>query len=168
MELSGRLTISVIDHTFRNASHARGGSDRAAFYQRRDDRRLLRDAEYVCHESIVRQRFRRSKRKVIVGPFLLRFFGFGPARFSGLPCASFPLFVSHRLKASLAADLAALRPHLTHDLLNNSKFRSPNRFEKNAPGVLDIIKFFRSAFPLWHMPQAWHETKGRSSGTNFK
>ena len=57
----------------RHASHARRGANRAAFYQRRNDRRLLCDAEYVCHDSTIRQRFRIVKRKVSEGAALLGF-----------------------------------------------------------------------------------------------
>ena len=90
--------------------------------RRRDNRRLLRDAEYVRHNPIVRQRFRISKRKATRGPFLGALLGFGPACFGGFTCASFALLIGHRLQAALASDPSALGPHLAHDSLNNRKF----------------------------------------------
>ncbi len=50
----------------RHVSHARRGTNGAAFDQGRDDRDFLRRAEYVCHKPIVRYRFRISERQSAV------------------------------------------------------------------------------------------------------
>jgi hypothetical protein len=137
----------------RRTRHASRRANRAAFYQRCDDRRLLCDAEYVCHGSTIRQRFSIVNRKVTTGADLLLFFGLRPTCFRGLPSASRALFVRHRLKPTLAANLAALRAHLAHDLLNDSKFRGFRGLHENAASILNRIKFWSTACPLWHTPK---------------
>ncbi|SRR5258708_6900980 len=141
------------DSALRYAGHADGRTNRASFDQRRNDRYLLLRADYVCHDSIVRQRFRIVKRKVAEREILGAFLHFSPSCFSGLPGASPSLFVGHRFKPSLAADPTTLRSHVAHDSLNDGKFdrlRGFNGFQENAPGVLDRIKILSSACPLWH------------------
>lgn len=141
------------DSAFRDSSHADGGANRAAFHQRRDDRDLLCRADYVCHNQSIRQRFRIVKRKAEKYRILSRFLYFCPPRLGGFSRASFALFIGHSLKAALTADLAALGPHLPHDLLNDGELDGLcgfNGFQENAPGVLDGIEGFCTASPLWH------------------
>jgi len=157
--------------TLRHSSQTNRGAHGATLDQCRDNCYFLRHADYVCHEPIVRQRFRISKRKVHSGDILRGFLRFGPSRLCSLFSAASALFIGHGFESALAADLAALRAHLSHDLLNDSKLDSLNRFNGlygYASGILDGIKFCRSAFPLWHMPQACHETEGTSRYANFK
>jgi hypothetical protein len=158
--------------TFGRASHTRRGSNGAAFYQRGNYRRLLCDAKNVSHKPIVRQRFRISNSKVTEGTFLLFVFNFSPACFSGLSSAPSALFVAHGFQPALATNPPALSPHVAHDLLNDGKFDSSlnrlNGLDSYVAGVLDIIKFSNSAFPLWHTLQACHETGKTSRYANFK
>src|SRR5260370_13324158 len=86
---------------------------------RRDDRYFLRRADYVCHDSIVRQRFRIVNTKVINKLVLRRFFGLSPACLSSFPGATPSLFIGHGFESALAADPTALRSHFAHDLLND-------------------------------------------------
>src|ERR1017187_556284 len=141
------------DSALRHACHRNALTNRAPFDQRRDDRDFLRRADYVCHDSTIRHRFRIVKKKVLSGRSLLAILRFCPTRFSGLACASFALFVGHGFKPALAADLAALGPHLAHDLLNDGKFYSFRGFQEYTPRILDRVKFWSSAFPLWHTPK---------------
>jgi hypothetical protein len=141
------------DGLLAHASHAASGTDGATFDQGRNHCRFLRDAEYVCHEPIIRQRFRIRKWKVQPERFLRRFLSFCPTRFSGFSSAPASLFVGHSLKATFSPYLAALRAHLPHDLLDYRKllrFRGLDGFQNYAAGILDRIKFCISAFPLWH------------------
>jgi hypothetical protein len=162
------LYESTQHSAFRQASHARRRANGAAFYQRRDDRRLLCDTEYVCHDSTIRQRFRIVNRKVLRSTLLLGFLGLRPARFGSFSGAARALVVCHGFKPSLATDLSALRAHLAHDLLNDCKFRGFRGFDENAPSVLNCIKFWSLACPLWHTPQALHESGGPSRHADFK
>ncbi len=52
----------------------------------------------------------------------LGFLGLCPAGSSNFAGALFTLFVCHGLKPALAADIAALGPHLAHNLLDDGKF----------------------------------------------
>jgi len=96
---------------------------------------------------------------VLESTFLLRFLGFCPPRFSGFSGASATLFVGHGFQAALSADLPALTPHLSHDLLNHGKssnFSWRNRLQNYATRVLYGIKIINSARPLWHTSSvAW-------------
>ena len=141
------------DSALRHASQPNGRANRAPFDQRRDDRDFLVHADYVCHNLTIRHRFRIVNSKVIWSAVLLAVLDFCPTRFSGLTCATFALFVGHGFKPTLAADLAAFSAHLSHDLLDYGKFNGFRGFQKHAPRVLDGIKFWSSAFPLWHIPK---------------
>ena len=61
--------------------------------------------------------------------------------------------------SAFAADLPALAPHLSHDLLNYRKsgyFSRLNRLQNHATSVLDRIKIINAACPLWHISSvAW-------------
>src|ERR1035437_5069288 len=141
------------DSAFRDSGHANGGANGATFDQGRDHRYFLRRADYVCHNPSIRKRFRIVKRKAEKHRILSRCLYFCPPRLGGFSRASFALFIGHSLKAALTADLAALGPHLPHDLLNDGELDSLcgfNGFQENAPGVLDCIEGFCTASPLWH------------------
>jgi hypothetical protein len=135
--------------TFRYASHARRRPNGTAFDQRCDNRYFLRHA-YLVHISSIRYRFRIRKRKVAERGVLCGFLCFCPSGFCGFSSASTALLVSHSYKSALAADLSALAPHVAHDLLNDGKLRRLSGFQKHPACVLDGIKLFGSAFPLWH------------------
>jgi hypothetical protein len=156
------------DSALRYSSQSDSGAHRATFDQCRDHRDFLRHADYVCHKPIVRQRFRISKRKATIGSILRRFLCFCPPRLSSLLSAFASLCVSHSLKSALAADPSSLRSHLSHDLLNDGKLCALSSFNENPASILDRIKFFSCAFPLWHTPQACHETGGTSRYAVFK
>src|ERR1035441_3785823 len=98
-----------------------------------------------------------------------RFLYFCPPRLGGFSRASFALFIGHSLKAALTADLAALGPHLPHDLLNDGELDGLcgfNGFQENAPGVLDGIEVFGSASPLWHILSVARLGTGRQGRQN--
>lgn len=157
------------DGALRYARHANRRAYRASFNKCRYDRYFLRRADYVCHNSSVRQRFRIVKRKAKKDQLLSGFLHFSPARFSGLSSAPAPLFVGHRLKAAFAADLAALGSHLTHDLLDDGKldgFSRFNGFQENAPGILDGIELLGVASPLWHTFRVARTAAGRQGLEN--
>jgi exodeoxyribonuclease III len=141
------------DSALRHTSHAGSGANGATFDQRRDDRDFLRHADYICHDFSIRYRFRIVNSKDQERRFSGGFLYFCPSSFSSFSGASFPLFVGHSFQSALAADLAALRPHLPHDLLNNSKFNGFNGADGlygDPAGVLYGIKFFSIACALWH------------------
>src|ERR1039457_2025426 len=138
---------------FRHTSHANGGTNGAAFDQRRDHRDLLFRADYVCHDPSIRQRFRIVKRKAIKDRSLSGFLHFSPPRFSGFSSASAALLIGHGFQAAFSANLAALGPHLPHDLLNDCELDGLcrfNGFQENTPGILDGIELLGIASPLWH------------------
>jgi hypothetical protein len=156
------------NRSFRYARHTGCRASRASLDQRRDNRYFLRHAHYVCHGSRIRKRFRIVNRKVMNGPVSDRCVNFRPSHFGGLPGAPRTLFIGHGFEPTLTPDLAALGPHLSHDLLNDSNVSGFRSFQKNPAGVLNRVKFFSCACALWHMPQAWHETEGPSRDANFK
>ena len=159
------------DSALRYASQSNRGADRASLDKRGDHRYFLRVADYVRHKTTIRERFRISKRKVEKNRFLGFIFGFCPASLRGFFGASAPLLVRHGLHAALAADLASLASHVSHDLLNQGKGNGFSGFyglKNYAACILDGIKFCIGACPLWHMPQACHETGGTSTSANFK
>jgi len=156
MELrAGRAdALKQAEHsTLRYASHTDSGAHRAPLDQRRDDRYLLRHADNVCHKPSLRQRFRIVKRNERKGQLLSRFLRFCPSGFGSFASALRPLRIGHGFQSALAADLAALRAHLTHDLLDDGKlhgFNGTDGLHGDPAGVLDGIKFFSIACPLWH------------------
>jgi hypothetical protein len=155
------------DSALRYAGHADGRTDGASFDQRRNDRYLLLRADYVCHNPIVRQRFRIVNRKTKKDAVLGGFLRFGPPRFRGLPSAPASLFVGHGFKPTLAADAPTLSAHVAHDLLNDGKLYRLcgfNGFQENALGVLDRIEFWNSACPLWHIYKRGTERGNRQEG----
>src|ERR1035441_3359011 len=115
----------------------------------------------------MRQRFRIVNRKARKDRSLSGFLRFCPSRFSGFSSASAALLVAHRLKTTLAADLAALRAHFAHDLLDDGQFSSLggfDGFQENAPGILNRIKRFGRASPLWHSPSVARMAGFRQDG----
>src|ERR1022692_622024 len=158
------------DSALRYASKANGRANRTAFDQRRKDRDFLVHADYVCHNSSIRQRFRIVKRQTKKDRKLCGFLGVRPARLSSLPGAPTALFVGHGFKAALPADPAPLGPHLPHDLLDNGKFygfRQRDGFQGNAAGVLDGIERFSTfASPLWHTSSVTRNAAARQGAEN--
>ena len=152
------------DSALRYASQPNGRANRAPFDQRRDDRDFLRRADYVCHGSTIRHRFRIVNSKVMGKAFLLAVLRFCPTRFSGLTCASFALLIGHGFESTLPADLTALSTHLAHDLLNDGKFHGLCSFQEHALRVLNSVKFWSSAFPLWHTPKRCTYYRTRQEG----
>jgi hypothetical protein len=141
------------DSALRYAGKANRRANRTAFDQRRYHRDPLFHADYVCHNPSIRQRFSIVKRTAKIDRVSGGFLYFGPSRLSGLPSATAALFVGHGFKAALAADAAALRSHVPHNPLDDGKlhgFRHGAGFQGNAPGVLNGIKNFCFASPLWH------------------
>ena len=153
------------DSALRHASQPNGRANRAPFDQRRDDRDFLRRADYVGHDSTIRHRFRIVKGKAVTEPVLLAVLRFCPTRFCGLTCATFALFVGHGFKPALAADLPALGSHLAHDLLNDGKFYGFCGFQENTACVLDRIKFWSIACPLWHTPKRCMDCENGQEGS---
>jgi hypothetical protein len=81
------------------------------------------------------------------------FLGVHPSRLSRLPGATAALFVGHGFKAALPADPAPLGTHLAHNLLDDGKlhgFGQGDGSQGHPAGVLDDIKIFSIAIPLWH------------------
>ena len=141
------------DSALRYASQSHGGANRATLDQRRDYRDLLFRANYVRHESTLRQRFRIVNSTIARTQRLLSFLDLRPPRFSGLARAPFTLFVCHSFKPALAADLPAFGPHVTHDLLDDGKLSRLCGFQENSSSVLNGVKFWSIACPLWHTPK---------------
>ena len=98
------------DSAFRYARHADRRTNRATFDQRRDDRDFLFDADYVCHNSTIRQRFRIVNRKSDNERFYCGFLGFRPTRFRSFTRAALALFVGHGFKRRLPPILPPLAP----------------------------------------------------------
>jgi hypothetical protein len=85
--------------------------------------------------------------------YLLIFFYLSPTRFGCLPSTSAALFVCHGFHAPLTSDLPSPRAHFTHYLLNDSEADGLGRFDRfqNYPTrVLNGVKLFDCACPLWH------------------
>lgn len=153
------------DSALRHTSKAHRGTHGASFDQCRDDRDFLRRADYVCHDSTIRQRFRIVKIKVTGGADLLAVLGLRPTCFSSLTSATPSLFVRHGFQPALAADLTAFRSHLAHDLLNNGKLRGLSGLHENAASVLNGVEFLSSACPLWHTPKRCTDYTSRQEGS---
>src|ERR1022692_2951980 len=135
------------------AGKANRGANRTAFDQGRKDRDFLLEADYVCHNPSIRQRFRIVKRKAKIDRRLCGFLRFRPARLRCLPGATAALFIGHSFKTALATDSPDLGSHIPHDLLDNGKlngFRPGDGFQGNAASVLDGIEVSCFASPLWH------------------
>ena len=128
-----------------------------------DYRNPLFSAEYVRHDSIIRQRFRIANRKAMEAANLSAVFGFRPTRSCGLTCAPTALLVGHSFQAALATDPAAFSAHLPHNLLDDGKFRGLRGFQKHPASVLDSIKFL-SACPLWHIHQRGTDYRSGQEG----
>ena len=151
------------------AGKANRGANRTAFDQRRKHRDFLVHADYVCHDSSIRQRFRIVKRKAKIDRRLCGFLGVRPSRLCRFPGATAALFVGHGFQAALPADPATLGPHLPHDPLDDGKlygFRHGNGFQGNAAGVLDGIETFCFASPLWHTSIVTRNAAARQEAEN--
>jgi hypothetical protein len=101
----------------------------------------------------IRYRFRIVNSNTEKVAILLDFFGFRPPRFCGLSSAPFALFVGHGFQPTLAADPTAFGSHLSHNLLDYSKFYGFNGADGlhgDPASVLYGIKFFNVACALWH------------------
>jgi len=157
------------DSALRYAREANGGAHRAPFDQRRKHRDFLLEADYVCHNSSIRQRFRIVKRQTKIERKLCGFLGVRPARLRGFPGASAALFIGHGFKAALPADPAPLGSHLPHDLLDNGKlygFRQGYSFQGNPARILNGIKVFCFASPLWHTSRLTRKATARQEAEN--
>jgi hypothetical protein len=103
--------------------------------------------------------------------FLCSFLRFRPSGLRSFPGTSAALFIGHGFEAALTADPAPLGPHVPHDLLNYGQldgFRRFYGFHKHAPCVLDGIKFFAVASPLWHISSVARIAAARQAAANFK
>jgi hypothetical protein len=144
-----------------HARHAGRGIDGATLDQRRDDRRFLVDAEYVCHELGIPYRSgmstgKRRKARLFTG-FLL-----APSLLGRKPSHLAPLVRGQQRHAVFAASLATFTAHSGHDLGNQAhaygdRFRLPYGLQDHAAGILSDIKpsiraFVFSACTSWHMP----------------
>jgi hypothetical protein len=141
------------DGAFRYASKAKRRADGAPLDQSRKHRDFLLEADYVCHDSSIRQRFRIVKRQTKKERKLCGFIGVRPPRLRCFSGASASLFVGHGFKTTLPADSAPLGPHLPHDLLDDGKlygFRQGDGIQRYPASVLDGIEVFCFASPLWH------------------
>ena len=139
-------------HPWDTPSHADSGADRATLDQGRDDRYPLVHADKVAHGPIIRERFRIRKQKAQNMVLLLGFLGLGPACFSRFFGTLRALFWGHGFQSPFTADLATLGPHGSHYLLFERKRNlfGFNRFKHHSSSILDSIKFFAFASPLWH------------------
>jgi hypothetical protein len=159
------------DSALGHSGKANGGANRASFDQGRKHRDFLFEADYACHNPSIRQRFRIVDRQTQKDRRLCGFLGVRPARLRRFPGATAALFIGHRFKAALPANLAPLRPHLAHDLLDDGKlygFRHGAGFQRHPAGVLDGIKVFCIASPLWHASRVARNAAARQEGENFK
>ena len=157
------------DSALRHAGKANRRANRTAFDQGRKNRNLLFKADYVCHGSSIRQRFRIVNRQTKKDRKLCGFLGVCPARLRCLPGATAALFIGHGFEAALPADPAPFGPHLAHDLLDDGKlygFRQGNGFQGNAAGVLDGIEYFCFASPLWHTSSVTRNAAARQEAKN--
>src|ERR1022692_1094040 len=136
------------------AGKAHRGANRTALNQRRKHRNFLVHADYVCHDSSIRQRFRIVKRNCKKDRKLCGFLGVCPPRLRCFPSATAALFIGHGFETALPADPASFSSHLPHDLLDNGKlygFRQGDSFQGYPAGVLDGVERFSTfASPLWH------------------
>ncbi len=141
------------DSALGDASETHCGAHRASLDQRRDDRNFPRRADYVRHDSTIRQRFRIVNGKVAKRAVLLPVLGLRPTCFGSFTGATSALLIGHGFKPALTADPAALCAHRAHDLLDNGELNGFGGFHENALRVLNGIKFWSSACPLWHTPK---------------
>src|ERR1017187_2844464 len=152
------------------AGKANRRANRTAFNQGRKDRDFLLEADYVCHNPSIRQRFRIVKRQTKKDRELCGFLGVGPSRLRCLPGAAAALLIGHGFKAALPADSAALGSHLPHNLLDDGKFygfRQGYGFQGHPAGVLDGIELFSTfASPLWHTSSVTRNAAARQEARN--
>jgi len=147
------------DSTLRYARHTRRGTDGTTFHKRRDDRRFLRHAEYVCHDLIMPDRLSIVKRKAQLGTLFLGLFG--PALLGCEGRYFTPAFRRHGNQTHLSAFRSALFTHLRHDqrdhALADSLRRSYDGIKGTARGLhLVLFGFLRNAFTAWHTSSvAW-------------